>query len=456
FSGGMEWRPDAISDSRILLLENHFTKVVNSGTDVYGALKSPMWMSSLDPATGSYPENDERPEQIPQRVYLDRSVSAPKGVTLYWDFPNIAAAYELSLHTKSELYKNAAKDYVTSYLSKCQSKNGIFLWGNHYYYDAFTDQCVKFKSDEKARPVDFTTERGELHEMRPHAPPWKILWNIDSIATERHITATISGHLVDMETGEFNRHADGERGYAFLEYGGILVYTLSWLYEKTKDENLLKKADRIIQFSIDHKNDQTGLVENSPTQDRWDKYTSTTEVGLWGNYILKAAELAPEYYKADWRSSVDKVVSAWLAHGFHEEAKQYYGGLLVADGLPFSPDPDYPYQPGVYAEVWNPLFPTHNYPLQLAETCLKLYQITAKELYREACERWIGHIKIQTENRHKNTLLYAENYARILHYLMHYKELNGSQEVTVLIDKLVRESIDTLYLEKYGMFRSHT
>ncbi|MCK5209522.1 MAG: hypothetical protein KAQ79_15915 [Cyclobacteriaceae bacterium] len=214
FFVGIERQPDAISDGRTLILENHFTKVVNSGTDVYGALKSSMWMSSLDLATGKYPENDQRPEQIPQRVYLDRSVSAPKGVTLYWDFPNIAAAYELSLHTKSELYKNAAKDYVTSYLSKCQSKNGIFLWGNHYYYDAFTDQCVKFKSDEKARPVDFTTERGELHEMRPHAPPWKILWNIDSIATERHITATISGHLVDMETGEFNRHADGERGQA--------------------------------------------------------------------------------------------------------------------------------------------------------------------------------------------------------------------------------------------------
>ncbi|MCK5470959.1 MAG: hypothetical protein KAI99_20695, partial [Cyclobacteriaceae bacterium] len=81
FFVGIERQPDAISDCRTLLLENHFTKVVDSGTDVYGVVKSPMWMSSLDPATGSYPENDERPEQIPQRVYLDRSVSAPKGVT---------------------------------------------------------------------------------------------------------------------------------------------------------------------------------------------------------------------------------------------------------------------------------------------------------------------------------------------------------------------------------------
>ncbi|MCK5701217.1 MAG: hypothetical protein KAI29_08695, partial [Cyclobacteriaceae bacterium] len=56
FFVGIERQPDAISDSRIPLLENHFTKVVNSGTDVYGVSKSSMWMSSLDPVTGKYPE----------------------------------------------------------------------------------------------------------------------------------------------------------------------------------------------------------------------------------------------------------------------------------------------------------------------------------------------------------------------------------------------------------------
>ena len=108
---------------------------------------------------------------------------------------------------------------------------------------------MKFKSSETPKPVDFSTEMGDLYEARPFAPVWDILWEIDPVLTEKHLRQTIKGHIVDIETGEFNRHADGERGYAFIEYGGLLCYSLAWLYKKTWDTSLLEMADMIVNYT---------------------------------------------------------------------------------------------------------------------------------------------------------------------------------------------------------------
>ena len=440
----------------LTLIKQHYQVIISDGTDHYGPESSPVWMSSLDPATKEYPVNDSRPAHIPARVYLDRSVDAPKGATLYWNFPDVAAAFEISDIINDPSLKNAAKEYVRYVFSNCKANNGVLLWGNHYYYDAFQDQCVRFNSKETPVPVDIDYETGDLHEMRPFSPPWEILWQINAATTKKHILTAVNNHIVDQKTGEFNRHADQKSGYAFLEYGGILSYSLVWLYQKTKDESLLEKANAIINFSYGFRNPKTGLMENSPTQDRWDKYASTTEVGLWGNYILKAVLMAPEKYRDEWISKVENIIGSWIVLGYDEENQQYFGGLNVADGSPYHPDPDYPYQPGYHANIWNPLFPTHNYPLQLAESCLQLYKITGKEIYEQAVKRWIIHIKKQTDQRKEDQLLYAENYGRIIHYLLSYKQEFKDKNASKLLDKFVQESVKKLYLDNHKMFRGHT
>ena len=437
-------------------LKNHFQKLITSGTDTYGANPTPVWMSSLDPMTGQYPENDQRPDSIPQRVYLDRSVSAPKGATAYWDIPNFAAAFELSRLSGDSSYREAAKQYLNFYLENCKAENGIILWGNHYYYDAFQDQCVKFKSSETPQPVDFNTETGDLYEARPFAPVWDILWDIDPILTEKHLRQTIKGHIVDIETGEFNRHADGERGYAFIEYGGLLCYSLAWLYEKTWDTSLLDLADRIINYTYEHRNETTGLLENSPTQDRWDKYTATTEVGLWAGYVLKASKKVPEKLGRQWQTLASRSLARWLIYGWDETAGLYYGGLNINDGLPYEPQPDYPYQPDKHSDIFNPLFPTHNYPMQLAEATVDMYLITKNAFYETHAKNWLRHIQKQVKERNPLDLLYAENYARIIHFLKSYQAVFKDSESKQLMQELASEALANLYLEEAGMFRSHT
>ena len=437
-------------------IKNHYQTIVNHGRDHYGDQNTPVWMSSLDPSTHSYPADDQRPAHIPARVYLDRSVDAPKGATLYWDLPDLATAYNLSYIFQDSLYWQAANDYVNFFLQHCRANNGVILWGNHYFYDAFQDTPVRFKSSENPEAIDLTSEKGDLHEMRPLSAPWDILWSIDSVVVEQHIRVITSNHLVDETTGEFNRHADNERGYAFLEYGGILAYTLSWLYQKTGDQTLLEQADKIIEFSYGFRNPTTGLIENSPTQDRWDKYASTTEIGLWANYILKAADLAPENYSHNWIEKADQAISDWIRFGYDPGQEMFHGALNVADGKPIKRTDDYPYRPDNYSNIWNPLFPTHNYPMQFAESCLKLYSLTKKPIYQQGCQLWLSTIAHQFRDRDREQLIYAENYARVLHYLLGYQKIFGKQQAESLYFDIQRDALNNLYLPEYEMFRGHT
>src|SRR5690606_6074594 len=124
------------------------------------------------------------------------------------------------------------------------------------------------------------------------------------------------------------------------------------------------------------------------TSGRWDSYTSTTEIGLWVGCILKASRWATGEYADNWVNIADQVMTSWLDLGYDEKEKKYYGMLNINDGSWIKRMDDYPYMPDNYADIWYPLFPIHDYPITFAETCLSLYLITGKEIYRESCYRW--------------------------------------------------------------------
>ena len=433
----------------------HFLTLTQSLTDQYGAENNPFWLSMWDLDTEVYPFDFSRPDSIPCRVYLDRSVDAPAGATLYWDLPNIAAAVELSRQTGNMEFEKAAKQYVELYLEKNTAKNGIILWGNHYYYDVIQDKTLKFVSNEKPEVVDFDTETGDLHEMRPILPPWELLYNWFPKQIEMHIVEAVKLHIANPETGEFNRHANQESEYAFLESGSILVNSLAFLYSKTNNSELLRTAESIIDFSFSNRHPETGLVINSPSRNRWDQYTSTTEIGLWGLNIMKATQYIPEDSKKNWIEIVEQAIQPWLEYGFDSEKEMYYGSLNITDAKPIPRTDDYPYKPETYADIWNPLFPTHNYPIQFAECCIELYKETGKEMYLDASKMWFVHCMNQLERRN-NYSIYAENYARIIHFLFRYGQTFNCPEAIEESIQLGVEAIEELYLEDKRMFRSHT
>ncbi|MCL2708389.1 MAG: hypothetical protein FWF03_04640, partial [Defluviitaleaceae bacterium] len=407
--------------------ESHFDAVIENGTDVYGGVRTPAWMSSLDVSTGSYADRggdliQEKESLIGdpltpegcaiktgKRVY--RNVDAPRGCSLYWDQPLLAAARTLGEITGNEKYAGAADGYASFILENCVAPNGTILWGNHYYYDAFLDSAVRFEGDEPPRPCDMENESGELHEMRPVVPDWDALAIISPYKTERHIRRVLEGHIFDMPSVAFNRHADGRRGCAFLESGGILAESACWLYKQTGDATLLGDALKVARYSFGNRGGATGLLENNPTGDRWDKYVCTTEVGHFAGRMLSCGEYsrADEFYDI-----ADAATRAYLRFGFDKISGRYYGRLRVSDGSPVIGSRETVFQPGDYSNIWEPVFPTHDYALAFAETCVRLYRLTRSDIYKTAILRWAEIIRAESPPSDGG---YAEHYGRQIRFL---------------------------------------
>ena len=424
----------------IPLIRNHFNRILSSGIDVYGPRHTHMWLASIDALNEGLPEN---PYPAKPRVY--REISAPNGSNLYWDQPLLAAAYCLSRQTKDQRYADAAKCYVEDFLRYCVSpQNGLFLWGNHFYYDVCTDEVVCFS--------------GPAHETRPLPCAWDIFWKVDPDKTERAIRRMAQQHIKDPETGLFDRHGsvtsttspnreECENAHPFLEAGGVLVESLCWLADKTSDSRLYDVALQCARYSFSHRSAITGLVRNQPNFRRWDYEVSTTEIGLWAGCLLQAA------MNDDFLTMADESVRAWLRYGYDQNHHKFLGSVNVADGSPAS-RPETQYAPGTFADLWEPLFPTHNYPMPMAEACLLLWERTQNPLYEEAVHRWADYI---TQNLPANNGAgaYADQYGRAIHFLCAAAKTLAQNSWLDLAKQIATEAIEHLYCADAGMFRSH-
>ncbi len=432
-------------------VKNHFDKLLANGLAVYCPQAPKMWMASLDVRTGGYPENDVRPEHIPRRHY--RAIDAPKGCSLYWDQPSLVAAHFVSNITKNTKYAVAVGAYVEDFLDNCVAENGMFLWGNHYYWDAFQGKTMRFVGAEDPYPVDFETEDGAYHETRPIPPAWEIFWQVSPQKTKKAILTFTSNSLFNRSYGGFNRHADKASGCAFLESGGIIVESLAWLYEKIKDETLLHDASKVIEFSFSHRDKNTGLLENNPTEERWDKFACTTEVGLWAGSVLRASKRAGG--RKEWERKASQAVSAYLDYGYDIHEHKYYGQLKVADGSPVlgTDLTKYMYLPGDYSDIWRAFFPAHDYPMPFAESCLELYELTKESKYRLASERW-AEIIMDNMPECNGKVIYAEHYGRCIHFLWRCGKLLCNESFKSAANNLAENAIETLY--EYDMFKTHS
>ncbi len=439
-------KPDGIDP--IAAVRSHFDRLLATGLAVYGPRPSAMWMASLDTRTGRYPADDARPAHLPKRVY--RNIDAPKGCSLYWDQPSVVAAHALSAATGDDRYSAAADAYVRDFLARCVAANGILLWGNHYYYDAFRDAVMFFGGSEDPLPVDPAAERGLFHEIRPIPPAWDSFARVSPGAAERAVRAAADGHVLDPETGRFQRHAWKEkRGCAFLEAGGILVEAMAWLAARNGDRSLVEAASRVAGYSFAHRGAATGLLENNPAEDRWDKRVTTSEVGLWAGCLLRAAALAG---RAEWREMAAAAVSAWLAHAWDPAAGRFFGKVSVADGTPALGPKTTPYQPGDYCDLWEPLFPAHDYPMPMAESCLALWTATGREEFLAGAERWAAVIGAGLPARGGRGG-YAEYYGRCMHFLLGLADATGRAEHRALAGRVAGEALAALFA--HGMFRGH-
>ncbi len=408
----------------VQLIEGHFRELTATGTDIYGPDTTPMWMSVIDTRTRRPPKKS----RAPKRVY--RQIGAPQGTTLYWDQPLVVAACELSRLTGKPEYAESAERYINAFLDRCVDQRGMFEWGNHEYYDAFTDDTVRF--------------HGGHHELRPITPAWELFWQQDRQKCTRYIRTMARRHVYDVTTGGFNRHDDGKRGHAFIESGGILVESLTWLYGKTGERDLVTQALNIARYSHSHRGESTGLAKNEPDFGRWDSRVSTTEIGVWAQSLLRASQYASNNEFAEMARAG---VAAYLKYGFDSETQRYFGQIRVRDGKPVTPEKE-GYWPGKYANIWaTEQWPTHDYPMAVAEACVTLYSRTKDEVFHEGIRRWAKIVSDQTPaNGGKGA--YAEHYGRCIHFLVRAGHVLEDENMIAHAHVLAKEAVGHLHDRK--------
>lgn len=413
----------------------------------YGPDDNAMWMSSLDLLTGRSPDPWDRPDGVEKRCY--RWIESPGGSNLYWDQPLLVAAHALSEATGVRAYAEAADAYLRDFLARCVAPNGLFLWGNHYYYDAHKGGVVFFTGGTPPVLVDPATQNGAYHETRPLPVAWDLFRRLDGEAVTRSIRAQGALHVVDAAMGEHNRHADQKRGHAFLESGAILAQTLCDLAKEADDADAKALALKVAQFNFEHRNKDTGLLSNSPTHDRWDMHMVTSEVGMWAGAMMRCHALTGEGTFA-WMAS--EALRAWLDRAWHEKVGQFYGKLQIADGEPVLGPKTTLYQPGDYCDPWEPLFPAHDYPMPCAEACLACYRHTRDERFRIGAEQW-AQVAVRSLPARAGRGGYAEHYGRCIHFFLEGAEALGRPEWRDLAQRVADEAMDRLWTGNH--FRTH-
>ena len=437
------------SGTTIQLMQNHLEWFLDHGTvRGYGPDDNGMWMSSLDLNTDRHPVSWDRPEGIQKRCY--RWIESPDGSNAYWDGPLLVTAHALGYLTGRNGYAEAADRYVADFLSRCVVSNGLFLWGNHYFYDAAMGSVVWFGGGDRG-PVSINpeVETGAYHETRPLPVAWELFWRIDAGATERCIRAQGEAHLVDRQTGEHNRHADRKRGHAFLESGGILAETLCWLANRTGDAQLTDLARKVAAFNFDHRNADTGLLSNSPTKDRWDMHMNTSETGMWAGSLMRCFELSGEEVFAD---MAVEALGCWLDRAWCEDAEQFYGKLRIRDATPVLGPKTTLYQPGDFCDLWEPLFPAHDYPMPNAEACLKCYHHTGEGRFLTGVERWVL-VLVSALPARSGRGGYAEHYGRCIHFLLKAADTCSRPAWRNLAHQIAAEALEMLVRDR--RFRTH-
>lgn len=371
------------------------------------------------------------PDHVPERVY--RLIGAPGGSTLYWDQPMIMVACTMAVLTDQPRYAEAVARYLDAFLARCVAPNGMFLWGNHAYYDTGDKTLVAFSNG--------------YHELRPITPAWDIWWTHDAERTEAHIRTMAQRHVYDVATGGFNRHDDGQKGHAFIEAGGILSESVAWLAAQTGDEQLLATALRIAHYSYDHRHPVTGLVPNEPDMGRWDAHVCTSEIGLWACCLLRAEANTGCREFGDLAAGA---VRAWLEYAFDPASGRYWGQVSIADGQPVMPT-QIGYWPRRYADPWNTdQWPTHDYPMAVAEACLTLYERTADEAFLAGVQRWAA-LAMTTRPSQTGGWAYAESYGRCIHFLTRAGRLLGDEQFLADARALADEAVSCLW--QNGMFQ---
>jgi hypothetical protein len=429
--------------------------LMTHGTDTYGPEHTPILVSILDVESRISPEDPLGLDEAWRVTRRERR--NPAGANLLSDNALLRTMVNLSQVTNDGSYEEFANRYTDYYLHHLVDTNGLFWWGWHRHYDVFKDSMDGHEGNHH-----------EIHAI--NCINWEYLWQLNEEAVKKEIEALWQWHVINKQTGEINRHADGRQGCDFSMSSGAILEAFSFLYTKTKQRVWLNRARLLADYYWARRNTETDLFPERPNAgvDRFDGSSFVTSIpGLYCHSLLKAYEMTGEVVFKD--QAID-ILTAYARYGFDEKTGMFWGALKL-DGTPLSGprlQDDYAqYEPRGHLDLWEPYSAGYQYAIYTAQAYAYAYQLCQEPLFLTTAERFAEWIKQsppgsqETEKTwyheyseifgHKGT--YAGKYGRTISFYIHMFIISRENKYLEEAISIADIAIDRLYYN--GLFRGH-
>lgn len=432
--------------------------LLRAGTDRYGLVETPLFMSIIDIATQESPE-DPLPLDGFIRAEERQHRRNPAGSDLWEDQPLLRTLYALSEITGDNRYRDACDGYIRTYFERSRKDNGMLAWGSHIFYDAYKDA-----------PGGDQDGKGP-HEILVLLPEWDRMWHVTPDRFRQEVEGIWEWHIVDKETGLHNRHDDKSVGCDFAFSGGSFLQAFAFMYRKTGDPKYLDWAKIVAGRHWNARNPETNLAPDAPsTGDRYDAHHCfTTVTGPHAAALLRAYELTNDSW---FRDVALAYIKAYLKYGWDADARQWRA-MLALDGTPVMDQASDEYydqwKPVGYIDIWRTVMFSYEFPMIAAQTAIYAYELTGDPAALESAHHWAENIRSnlppQIGRRWKKELLeclpeaeqtggtYAENYGRTISFFLHLHYATGDPADLDTAVTLADEAIDKLFND--GWFKGH-
>ncbi|MDO8589527.1 MAG: hypothetical protein Q7T82_21090 [Armatimonadota bacterium] len=294
-------------DKVLSTVKRHADTLIYEGTDTYGDIHTPLFCYQLDVRTHKPPHRDINP----MCVSFDASFQS-RCSNMDYDNDNFRMLYKLSKLTGDKSYSDAADACMAYFMENCVSPTtGLFGWGEHIYYNVFTD--------------DFNYRGHDGHEFEGLITLWDEMWRINPAAVKREIEAIHEYHIHDPANYNFDRHAHWVNGHndgvGFINHGMNYVYCFAFLHKVTGTQEYLDWAVKLTNSRYEAR-DENGMAPACVVRDsrgnHHTEYICPYAQGGGADFLtyayiehpeplfIKAAE---DYLKASFAYELDKVLS---------------------------------------------------------------------------------------------------------------------------------------------------
>ena len=247
--------------------------VLEHGRDIYGPKHTPLFVDGINIHThepvkwispkGDLSETTEMEEWILSNFALQQNL--------------LRTLDGLTAITGEPKYRQAAVEAVAYAFENLRTPNGLLYWGEVNAYDAGLDREV------------FRRGFCDSYSLKAIYPHYRLMWEVDSNATEELIETLWAAHILDWSNLDMNRIAPLDRlqvprgwehayeggpvyfpsrGISFCTTGGDLCYAACMLSKLSGKEKPLIWAKRIAQRYVETRDPRTGFSDYVYTRPR--------------------------------------------------------------------------------------------------------------------------------------------------------------------------------------------